>query len=156
MAGTSPSRLDSKSLVSACRMVFNWIQQVFIELLAVSQAWAKLSCEQDERWRSTSTSLALGQGGLMAPAGKQGGPGCGEKLPDLSKIRLWDESGFRVCFHTIHPKSPARYIWGSLEGKGNSTLPSPDQRQREEETWDVDGYGLKSSRTCQGVRQRMD
>lgn len=69
----------------------------------------------------------------MAPAGKQGEPGCEEKLPDLSKIRLWDESGFRICFHTIHPKSPASYISDSLEGKGNSTLPSPDQRQKEEE-----------------------
>lgn len=157
MAGTSPSRLDSKSLVSACRMVFNWIQQVFIELLAVSQAWAKLSCEQDERWRSTSTSLTLGQGGLMAPAGERGEPGCGENLPDLSKDRLWDKSGFRVCFYTIHPESPASYIWGSLEGKGNLTLPSPDQRQREEERWDVAGYGLKSSQTCgPGVRQGVD
>ena len=90
----------------------------------------------------------------MAQAGDQGEPGCGEKLPDLSKVRLWDVSDFRVCSHTSHPESPASYIWGSLEGKGNSTLPSPDQRQREEERWDLAGDGLKSSQTCSpGVRQ---
>lgn len=153
----SLSRLDSKSLVSACRMVFTIEFSKYLSSPCCPRPGAKLKLWAG--WKMEKylhLPLALGAGvDWWLPAGKQGEPGCEEKPWPSARSGFGTSQvlGFVSHYSSQVPSVTSQTAWK----ENNSTLPSPDQRQKEEERWDVDGYGLKSSRTCgPGVRQTMD
>lgn len=85
------------------------------------KARARLSGAQDKRQR---------RDGLRAPAREEDGQSCGEMLPGLSRVRIWDPPACRVCFQHIHLESARGKLHqrpfkgGNMEGQGNPELPS--------------------------------